>query len=61
MNGQKPGIRNGKTEKPVAERFNLPGHRFVKLQVATVEKMNCKERLEREEVETGYITISRPK
>ena len=39
LNGHRSDIRTNKTEKPVAEHFNLPGHYMENLTIMVIEKI----------------------
>lgn len=56
INGHKSDIKNHKTEKPVGEHFNLPGHSIQDLKVAVLLQRNFRNRLEREAAELQLIT-----
>ncbi|XP_060137728.1 uncharacterized protein LOC132593050 isoform X10 [Zootoca vivipara] len=56
INGHKSDIRNHKTEKPVGEHFNLPGHSIQDLKAAVLLQENFRNRQEREDAKLELIT-----
>ncbi|XP_060137720.1 uncharacterized protein LOC132593050 isoform X2 [Zootoca vivipara] len=56
INGHKSDIRNHKTEKPVGEHFNLPGHSIQDLKAAVLLQKNFRNRQEREDAKLELIT-----